>query len=60
MEIDIDAEVTKLTQEVQSLALQLQELEKKSQAIKNEIVKRQGAVGTLQALKANRKLGKGG
>lgn len=50
MEIDVDAEVTKLVGEVQSLALRLQELDKQRQAVANEIVKRQGAVENLQKL----------
>lgn len=51
MEIDVDAEVTKLTQEVQALALRLQELDKQRQEVMNQIVKRQGAVETLTRLK---------
>ena len=51
MEIDVDAEVTKLTQEVHALALRLQELDKQRQGIMNQIVKRQGAVETLKQLK---------
>ena len=50
MDIDVEAEVGRLLQEVQSLAIQLQELDKQRQLLANEIVKRQGAVENLRSL----------
>ena len=50
MEINVDVEIGRIIQEVQSLALQLQELDKQRQLLANEIVKRQGAVENLQKL----------
>jgi len=50
MEIDVKAEITRLSEEMQPLLSQLQQLDAKRQEIANQIVKLQGAIELLQRL----------